>query len=402
MAASSSTLSIAALSSRPLTVKSKGGSSGEASKSYTYTLRGLTDESEVIPWSVFCASVFAEKPNPPTPEYFQRHYFNDPQRRIDFVRVAVYHSDDDDEPDQIVASCRIFCRELSTGRSSSSIRTLSSSSSTTIPAAGIGEVCTLASHRQRGLSKALLQDCLSIMRAAAAEQFQVSLLHSASQFVSVYESVGYTCVPTKWMVIPISSSLETAADASSRPVVAAEDAGNHRIRLAEFPADTTQLQALHRAFSEQQFAGCVIRSTDYWNDYISNELQGSLFVVEQASGGGKIVAWMSVRVRNEKLQLREFGLADDALSTNVLVLLLSHAISNLEGGSSCTNKTLAIPTLVLERIEHKWGRESLSCFQWEQATSDDDHGWMYQSLVGDELLPAIVSHSHVIWPSDSF
>ena len=105
----------------------------------TYTLRGLT-EAEVKPWAAFCASIFAYKANPPPPEYFERHYFNDPVHKASFIRVAFTK---EEEP-KIVASCRVFERCIADGQGG------------TILAGGIGEVCTNNDHRRRGLSKELL------------------------------------------------------------------------------------------------------------------------------------------------------------------------------------------------------------------------------------------------------
>eukprot|EP00751_Fragilariopsis_kerguelensis_P010688 CAMPEP_0170786644 /NCGR_PEP_ID=MMETSP0733-20121128/17771_1 /TAXON_ID=186038 /ORGANISM="Fragilariopsis kerguelensis, Strain L26-C5" /LENGTH=436 /DNA_ID=CAMNT_0011132621 /DNA_START=795 /DNA_END=2105 /DNA_ORIENTATION=+ len=51
------------------------------------------------------------------------------------------------------------------------------------------------------------------------------------------------------------------------------------VRQAKFPQDTEQLHQLHRIYSEQRLVGCIIRSKEYWTNYISQELKGSLFVL---------------------------------------------------------------------------------------------------------------------------
>ena len=52
----------------------------EKEQSYhTYILRGLKNDNELHQWTKFCATVFSYKLlNPPSEEYFYRHYVNDP------------------------------------------------------------------------------------------------------------------------------------------------------------------------------------------------------------------------------------------------------------------------------------------------------------------------------------
>eukprot|EP00536_Pseudo-nitzschia_multiseries_P019529 jgi/Psemu1/61200/gm1.61200_g len=53
---------------------------------HSYVLRGL-DEEEIRPWSKFCADVFSYKANPPSANYFYRHYANDPFKESKRFRV---------------------------------------------------------------------------------------------------------------------------------------------------------------------------------------------------------------------------------------------------------------------------------------------------------------------------
>jgi hypothetical protein len=138
--------SSAASSSRTLQVKLS-----DDAEEQSYVLRGLK-EREILQWASFCASIFAYKESPPPPDYFSRHYYNDPDRQSSFIRVAVSQKDN-----EIVASCRIFARKISTKNGSF------------LKAGGIGEVCTSPHHRKRGLSKELLQDCIRIMISSISE-----------------------------------------------------------------------------------------------------------------------------------------------------------------------------------------------------------------------------------------
>jgi len=128
----------------------------ESSKYHSYILRGLKNEDEVPKWCEFCADVFSyKKSNPPPAEYFYRHYVNDPSTSStvsttntansnpggpSLVRVAIYKN-------QIVASCRIFLRSISTGRifANTITNTTEVEEEDTLVAlncGGIGEVCT--------------------------------------------------------------------------------------------------------------------------------------------------------------------------------------------------------------------------------------------------------------------
>lgn len=356
----------------------------------SYEIRGLRDEKEIESWAAFCASVFSYKANPPPASYFERHYRNDPTRSPSLVRVALYQG-------QIVASCRLFLREVSTGDGTGS----------SLSAGGIGEVCTADDHRRRGLSKVLLRNVIEIMQE---RRLQVSLLHAAPAFFPVYEKAGgYVCTTSSWSVVPIStadermtSTITTSASTSS--------AVPTTIRKASFPNDTERLSHLHRIYSEQRFAGCILRSTDYWNDYLSIELQGSLWVLEV---GGTVVSWLSLRSRGDRFQLREFGFDQNCSVTGIttstaLSTLLAHAIKELptssEDDDDDDSRLLAVPTFLLDECRSRGGEESLPHIDWPKLTNDDDLGWMYK-ILDERIVIASIDGSqtpHLIWPADSF
>lgn len=217
-----------------------------------YIIRGLLPE-ELETWADFCARVFSYKPNPPSVEYFRRHFVNDPdQGSTSLIRVAVYHRSDGGSQ-AIVSSCRIFLRTLSLGNLTEN------DNQTTVLAGGIGEVCTDPLHRLKGLSKALLRNAIAIMKE---RQLQVSLLHAAPPFFPVYESCGYRCSKSYWMDVDVDVTKLPQSDFTS---------GGKRVRRAQFPQDTDCLQRIHQQFSEQRLAGCIIRSKEYWNRYLSGE-----------------------------------------------------------------------------------------------------------------------------------
>lgn len=320
-----------------------------------YVMRGLTEE-EIQPWADFCASLFSYKANPPPPSYFERHYYNDPQRDASLVRVLFYG-------DKVVSSCRIFQRQISMDNE------------TFVSAGGIGEVCTHTDHRKRGLSKILLQDAIRIMMSRG---MKLSLLHAAPEFFAVYEkSGGYACVTSEWSVITIDcSKLDTPAHA-------------FEIRLAQFPQDTARLQELHNEYSERRFVGCIVRSKEYWNTYISKELEGPLWTLVKEN---EIVAWLSVRERGNRYQLRDFGCDTSTITApEAMSLLLSQAVDK-------EPISLHLPTAVVEEI-----METNPVFvDWTTLVAEDDHGWMYKTLQADQKSMSAAAAKHLIWPADSF
>lgn len=334
-------------------------------KEVHYRLRGLMDD-EVKPWAAFCASIFAYKANPPPPEYFERHYFNDPLHKASLIRVAF--TNDETEP-QIVASCRIFERYISDGKGGS------------ILAGGIGEVCTSSDHRRRGLSKELMKDCIAIMTKYG---MKASILHSAPSFFPVYRSMGYECTTSHWSLLDI-----TKPSVPSESVISC--------REAIFPDDTSTLQSLHQVFSERKFVGCIVRSQNYWNMYISAELKGTLFVLVHPTNQLPF-ACLSLRCRGDRWQLREFSFADTehCSLSHAMRILLEKALP--DGAQKVHFPTFLVHELNDDRETNKdW-------INWDSLTPEDDHGWMYRAL-GDKGVSVVeISQTcpHLIWPADSF
>ena len=347
----------------------------------SYEIRGL-QESEVPQWAEFCASIFAYKASPPPASYFERHFFNDPNRDASMIRVAFFGT-------EMVASCRVFLRTISLGRNGS-----------TCNAGGIGEVCTSADHRRRGLSKVLLQSAISIMNE---HQLPLSLLHAAPAFFPVYEASGYSCTQTRWSVLKISKNKLTEYNKSK------ED-GCIIVRPASFPKDSSQLQALHKHYTEDRIAGTIIRSRKYWDEYLSVELKDSLWVAaakqeEDDETSNLLLGWMSIRPRNGRFQLREFGVnAEPSTARKVFPVLLAKCLESetiIDDSSDVIS--LAIPSFVMEDLQKD--QKDLPFIEWAAVESDDDQGWMYKTLeAGSVDMPNIIQEgtNHLVWPSDSF
>lgn len=346
-----------------------------------YTLRGLS-EPEVKPWADFCASVFSYKENPPPADYFERHYWNDPEKEASFIRVAFFG-------DQIVASCRVFRRQVSIG------------SGEYAHAGGIGEVCTGTDHRKMGLAAQLLKDAVQIIAESGME---LSFLHAAPDFFPVYEKAGYTCTVTQWSVALIEcpildQTLETESFV---------------IRQVRFPDDTETLMKLHQEFSEHRFAGCIRRSESYWEEYLSKELEGSLYICEQEN---EIIGWLSVQPRGKnKIRIRDFGCVDmQRQGYNVLGPLLRQATKDMHMATTMEPPVLfylLMPAFLLEEIRTSFDSRSsdvtltqASYINWSEIVMDSsDTGWMYKPIGDHGLSMPDLNRTvpHWIWPADAF
>lgn len=412
----------------------------------SYTLRSLTDESEIDEWTHFCAQAFADKSTgrPPDAAHFARHYWNDPLRDVTLIRVA-----EQSDTGVMVASCRVFRRHIYLPNCEGGV----------VSAGGIGEVGTLPAHRRRGLSKALLQDAIDIMRQQQQPCIAVSLLHAAPSFFPVYESVGYDCTTTPWTVVPFRPPLLVALRGNG----GGDDTRKTKplVRLASFPNDAPALCDLYHRVSAQS-AGCVVRSEAYWTEYLGREWKESLWVLEDNSrhldgtdaNGSEddddddnaqnvslpppqshrsLRGWLCVRRRDRtfdgtnipRLQVCDFAYRDAADAATILATLLNHACQCQEGllpssfrdpdaGAVMGSLELALPTAAAEVVRSSDTDEcvddTIGWLNWSNAVPEVDRGWMYRPVDGGNdssdvakaAMAVLRSRPLLFWPADSF
>jgi RimJ/RimL family protein N-acetyltransferase len=391
-----------------------------------YTLRSL-QEADIVAWARFCASAFAhKKPNPPPPSYFERHYWNDPNRQASDIRVATIKiprrattsieggiSNDDDSREQIVASCRVFRRRIY-------------ASGIQVDVGGIGEVCTSTSHRRRGLSRELLNDCIAAM---VEEGMALSFLHAAPAFFPVYESAGYAGTETSWTVIPYHILPPMAAMSEH------SNASELHVRPARFPADTDQLSHHYRQLYSS-LSGCLVRSDDYWANYLGEEWKDCFWVAtttltttkemtdeyavaEDAVGKEVVRGWLIARWRglsengSRRIQICDFGYDSSGGGSSAaryafgaLLLEASKELCRRTDDVSDSLLDVVLPTLVANVIAHSPSPDGLvDGLEWESSMVEYDRGWMYKAL-DDEgsqaLLNELRTADHLMWPADSF
>ena len=344
--------------------------------SVTPETRSYDEAYEIRRWTEFCEHCFSYKPNPPNAEYFARHYYNDPQRDASLVKIVEWKNPSTGEW-EIAASTRVFRRVISTGTNGQSIL-----------AGGIGEVCTSDKHRRRSLSKMLLHNAIESMEMMGMD---ASLLHASPALQAVYERGGnYKAVTSRWSVVKVKTDELKKIDNNS---------SGYQIRLASFPDDTAYLSALHREFSETKFAGCIIRSDEYWTNYVSKELEGSLYVLTKDD---VVIGCLSVRVRGDRYQLREFSVDTRRCGVkDALGLLLKEAITCSENYFQ-----LHLPAFLLDN--DNTGTSTSGLFEF--VAEDNDVGWMYRPIQsskrqGHDMVKYLAENTdldHLVWPTDSF
>uniref|UniRef100_A0A7S1FPS8 N-acetyltransferase domain-containing protein n=1 Tax=Corethron hystrix TaxID=216773 RepID=A0A7S1FPS8_9STRA len=350
---------------------------------FRYLLRGLT-ASEVPAWTYFCASCFSYKDNPPPASYFARHYHNDPQKDCSLIRVAFKLKDGDNEGlgqevEEIVSSVRIFLRTVSNGNDQP------------IRAAGIGEVCTSSNHRRQGLAGALLSDALRIVDHL---NIPLSMLHAAPEFRPNYEKVGFRSVRSAWTAAPFRISSE-----GGMGEVRDLDLSDNNISLV--------LANIHRTYSESRLFGCIVRSDEYWQQYLPQELGTALVGLHIE---GTIVGYMSLMYRSGRYQLREFGADLTKITTSQALrrMLLSaiRALGEPEAdiGGTTIQQELLLPQMVWEEVKSEGHDKERDChvsFDLDRAIEANDDGWMWRGDKGQKP-EWDGTRRCTIWPSDNF
>ena len=211
------------------------------------------------------------------------------------------------------------------------------------------------------------------------------------------------------------------------------------VRHASFPSDASQLMELHTRYSEQRFI-TIQRSERYWNEYVSQELGDTLWVLlarrdEENQPESRIVAWISIRKRGESTyQLREFGVdrkinyLNDSVTTcaaTTTCWALKRLLGVAQAGESVGENgmqlqkevSLLLPAVILSEIQQEMAREQPTTFDREGDVSylnmrnvkeENDDGWMYVMI--DATQPNVFALTtdardpipHLIWPTDSF
>jgi predicted GNAT family N-acyltransferase len=369
-------------------------SSGAAGSADVVPVVRALRADEVETWARLCVLCFANKARPPPAAYFVRHLVNDPRGELQHVLVAALLGPAG-VPDELVASVRVFRRQLGVGRAGAAVE-----------ACGLGEVCTHPAHRGRGLAKRLLAAALELAASLQPAPL-VCALHCAPELAPLYARVGFRAVPTAW----------TELELGRPPLAAGSTARGWRVRPAVWPADAAVLAPLHEAWTERRFAGAVVRSLAYWTHYVAGELGSEALVAER---DGRVRGWGTLRwqpqpraqtTRNAqahasagRFELREFGCeSGPGVAGEALAVLLDAALATCPEWSDDAaperGPRLRVPTAVLDDTD---GFLSSSI---KAERYDPDLGWMYRGEGGRSAVEEAASAGrcpHLVWPTDSF
>jgi len=359
-----------------------------------YDIRGLT-ENEISNWAKFCAVCFSYKPDPPPPSYFERHYYNDPMRKAEWILVAI-----EKDTGEMVSSVRIFRRLVSVAAGQRGDNIAHTVALEVVLAGGIGEVCTLPSHRRHGLSTMLVTHALSTIMSKESDM-EYSFLHAAPEFHKFYNKLGFTAVPSHWSILKVypNRQYEPWGEIEEHSL---------NFRLAQFPQDTLRLSKIHATFSETRYSGCIIRSEEYWNKYIQGE--GPLYVLVETKTN-LVCSWISFRTRpNNRYQVRDFGNDQDVISTGTsFYFLVKCFLRSTKHQDEVKCYDIHLPTALLQDINQSFcGVHELNefngYFDFNSCYAEDDIGWMWQTLKQNKEggVMQIKASDHLIWPLDNF
>lgn len=240
--------------------RSRTSTEGSASLEY----RALSGQRDVEAWLDLVKSCFRS-----CREYFEDHYKLDPKADESLIFVAL-------DEGKMVGSVRVFQREVNVrGHGQQSM-------------AGIGEVCTLASHQGKGIQRRLMT---MAMEEAQNRRFSLAALHAASGVIGMYRKFGFFSIP---FVLAYEtwerSAFDDAKVAWPHQVQPLED---HHFRQGGVP---DWVPALY----EQTIAahtGPIARSPEYWATWVTKqtkEVFSHLLAVSSVAADGSARAFLLI------------------------------------------------------------------------------------------------------------
>jgi len=220
-------------------------------------------QEELDSWFDHCMYSFGnEKNSEGYREHFKRHWYNDPNRDINGILVAV-------EGGAILSSLRIFYRDMYIEGKK-------------IRAAGIGEVGTRLESRGKGLSASLLEIAVTQMEQSC---IHVCMLGAIKR--DFYARFGWQ---QNRMVLKVCKT-----DAALKLP--------YNIRPVDFESDMEALERIHTLYSGG-FNGTFARDTEYWRIWIKPQFK-SCWVAEDGRYG--IIAYICMEEGEDQAIVKEFG-----------------------------------------------------------------------------------------------
>lgn len=268
-------------------------------------------------------------------------------------------------------------------------------SDSVLTVAGIGEVCTLKSFRNHGISTKLMELALSNPLS------KLSILHAAPWIWPFYKKLGYQNLHMAWTSLTFPLEIpEIPSFPSNREV---------KISSLVTKDNAAVLCKLYSSFS-QKFFGPLQRSEEYFSSWIGADFERAY--VLRASD--EILGYAIIGVRFGSYKVYDFGLCDtiiqEALANDSVKAAVRKGVLSLiqfalrtkfveqqasGKSSSCNNggllPSIAVPSVLLSFLGCS-ADETLYTLGSESA----DEGWMIRGI--DGAIPS----QFLFWPVDHF
>jgi len=358
-----------------------------------FVCRSLTSKEELLPWSAMCEDAFSQKLIPPLAQHFLDHVRNDDFQSSKHSNVFIV---EEVATGRFVSSVRVFLRHISL------------SGASTLAIAGIGEVCTLAAFRGRGLSSRLQEFVYQeIVRNKGSNELpdvKGFLLHCAPHLIPFYASAGYASLKAQWCNVNIKVNIN-----AQEQLMQFEEEDLFEVRCLSTFEQIGQLVDLSNEFNSRMF-GPVIRSERYmqkWCGAKNNCVCLGLFR-KSSPNSSPPLAFTTTGVFQGRVQLKDFGadaffLADISSplvinkKRSVLQKKLFHAALEIHRRSEVCNDEMDWTSVRMPRpVASFFNFEVQSCGEVEI-----DLGWMFKQINDDCFSPQN-QDSFLFWPVDHF
>lgn len=299
-------------------------------------------------------------------QYFSNHWYNDPWKDIEGIRVAV-------DDGQIVSTVRVFIRKMYFHGEK-------------ITVGGIGEVSTRTEYRKKGIATQLLLDSIEFMES---RDIAISMLHGSQR---IYSNEGWEKVNRYVAKKSITGKVQHTW--VIRPM------------NFEDPNEVKQIADLYHNYSER-FNGIFVRDElEYWTNWVKTE-SPNMWIAERNSN---IDGYVSLNKRNGHLNIKEFAASESVNVDGNETLLFESMISDIIAKLDEKELEIDYPAPIGEGfntpIVEKYGSTMYRVIQptafkeeMQQELSDE-----LPNLLHSQSTPKakdIQSH-HIFWTTDGF
>ncbi len=274
--------------------------------------------------------------------HFARYFAHDPTYRDDLCFVAV-----DDH--RVVSTLQVFRKRVRFGAA-------------TVDVAGVGNVFTAATHRERGLSTALLERALAEMPRRG---FALSLLFATR--ILFYARLGWEPVVRSWSLVRAASPSPCS-----------------NVSITRFtPADLPAVAAIYDRYCAS-LTGTTVRSAKDWTGHLrtAGQLDEDILVAHHA---GRIVAYARATRLYDLDVITEHGCVEGG--DDAVAMIIASRVAELGGSGLVAQLTIA------PRVAAALAAAGCVC------ESLDDSFWMWRVVDAPALAAQLgVSENEVLRP----